>query len=332
METGRSYDDPHGIETEYLTSLEGLNRLIKDRHAAGYDRHEHLEDFIILGRWHTDSCGNFGDLKFLQSNYEPMEAPPSLPKVIRGASREEYGLYGMEVNLAACCVPKAHVLCRECGQGWTIDTAHDSHVTTDDDRMRVGGPYVGKTLDAVHADLQARTDGHWFLPSECVLRNDRYIPKGDPAEPKANEQGWLRKEVNRSEHVVEFGDDVLVYVRYYTHKSCWARRTSRLAREEFTGIVTKAGLPADLVETPNRYCKCPSCGPWFVVGTPSGDIVVGWRKRVISIDWSDTGEDLLGLFEAEDVTKDEHHIHAWGPDKAVDYLTRIRGALSASPG
>ena len=323
----RRYDNQRSIETEYLADLEGLNRFIQDRHKAGYARNERMKAFVILGRWYADSIGNVSDVRFLRSDYATMEAPASLPKVVRADRLVDFGIPQIEYSLMYGCVPKAHMVCGECDHGWTLATAHDSHVSVEDVALRVGGAYTGKTLDAVHADLQIRTDGHWNLARQCSLRNDRYIPSGGEVEPihKANGKGWLR--VDRQEHVVEDGDDVLASVQRYTHKACWRLRVHRRYREEFTEIVTRAGWPGVLDETPNLYCKCENCGPWFVATTPLGAVVLGWRKRVIHIDWSATGKDLLGLFQTEDVTKDEHSVHAWGPDKAVEYLTRLRPEL-----
>jgi hypothetical protein len=70
--------------------------------------------------------------------------------------------------------------------------------------------------------------------------------------------------------------------------------------------------------------------PWFKVTTNKGVITLGWRKRVVSIDW--TGPTLRSckqMFPTEDVTKfdgpDEHSgsIHAWSLEKAQEYITRI---------
>lgn len=62
--------------------------------------------------------------------------------------------------------------------------------------------------------------------------------------------------------------------------------------------------------------------PWYLVTTNSGHIKIGWRKRVIEIDWSRT---LISgtseeLFPGEDVTKHEKSIHAWGYEKAQEYI------------
>lgn len=65
--------------------------------------------------------------------------------------------------------------------------------------------------------------------------------------------------------------------------------------------------------------------PWLKVSTYKGTVIIGWRKRVISIDWSQSNvkERANELFPDEDVTKDERLIHAWGYEKATEYLKKI---------
>lgn len=62
--------------------------------------------------------------------------------------------------------------------------------------------------------------------------------------------------------------------------------------------------------------------PWLIVTTTKGPIKIGWRKRVISIDWSESDINNLAkeLFPDEDVTMGEKFIHAWGYDKAKQYI------------
>lgn len=80
-------------------------------------------------------------------------------------------------------------------------------------------------------------------------------------------------------------------------------------------------------EIPNGYCSSFCCKhlPWFVVATPVGKIKIGWRKRVIQIEWSETKNTKTAyeLFEAEDVTKDTRMIHAWSYEKAKQYIAAI---------
>lgn len=59
---------------------------------------------------------------------------------------------------------------------------------------------------------------------------------------------------------------------------------------------------------------------WLLVKTVYGLIKIGWRKRVINIDWEDTG---LELIINDDVTSDKHFVHAWSYSKAVSYLEHL---------
>jgi hypothetical protein len=85
-------------------------------------------------------------------------------------------------------------------------------------------------------------------------------------------------------------------------------------------------------EIPNGYCNqwCCRDAPWFIVTTGIGPITVGWRKRVISIDWSasDVKQSAEQLFPEEDVTKSGYLIHAWGVEKAKEYVRRLHSAES----
>lgn len=59
--------------------------------------------------------------------------------------------------------------------------------------------------------------------------------------------------------------------------------------------------------------------------TPIGHIKIGWRKRVVVIDWSETivKENADDLFPDEDVTKVGKLIHAWGVKKATEYVGKL---------
>lgn len=67
-----------------------------------------------------------------------------------------------------------------------------------------------------------------------------------------------------------------------------------------------------------NYDKVREDNPWWVVPTDNGLITIGWRKRVIAIDWTQTNR--RGLVTEDDVTKDDCSVHAWGYEKAVGYL------------
>lgn len=81
-------------------------------------------------------------------------------------------------------------------------------------------------------------------------------------------------------------------------------------------------------EIPNGYCSDWCCAhlPWFIVSTSIGRFKIGWRKRVINIDWTDTlckksGEEVLG--DDEQVTRLERGTHAYGYAKAKEYIDKV---------
>ena len=80
-------------------------------------------------------------------------------------------------------------------------------------------------------------------------------------------------------------------------------------------------------EIPNGYCSDYCCKhlPWFIVTTNIGDFKIGWRKSVMHIEWTDTTVKKTAeeLFPNEDVTKSDRMIHAWGYDKAKQYIETI---------
>jgi hypothetical protein len=70
-----------------------------------------------------------------------------------------------------------------------------------------------------------------------------------------------------------------------------------------------------------KYLEIRSNSPWWLVKTGSGLITIGWRKRVICIDWSDTG--ISKIVTDDDVTKDSSMVHAYSLGKAAEYLKRL---------
>lgn len=102
-------------------------------------------------------------------------------------------------------------------------------------------------------------------------------------------------------------------------------------RAEIARIYEVAGVTTIYVEElPNGYCPNPCClnRPWFRVTSAIGHVVIGWRKRVISIDWKDSLVKKSGeeLFPDENVTRSETGIHAWSVQKATEYVRRLHEA------
>lgn len=77
-------------------------------------------------------------------------------------------------------------------------------------------------------------------------------------------------------------------------------------------------------ELPNGYYTKTE-DPWLLVQTVYGMIKIGWRKRVINIDWEHTECDLP--ITEDEVTKDRYMVHAWSYEKALHYLNTLADNL-----
>lgn len=114
-----------------------------------------------------------------------------------------------------------------------------------------------------------------------------------------------------------------------------------MKRAEVQGLFALAGIPMlKLWQLPNQYFPPRETetdeqilqdavyrfrSPWWLVRIEQGCIVIGWRKRVISIDWSDT--DLRCVVTADEVTKDEHMVHAYSIEKTLEYMRALAAAI-----
>ena len=116
---------------------------------------------------------------------------------------------------------------------------------------------------------------------------------------------------------------------------------------QLMAYIYKEGLTYEIL--PNGYWGSDASHiPWFMCHTPDGDIKIGWRKRVISIEWQDNFKPFdISIFNSENVTKwvgdiniynnivgnkmptsGKRGIHAWGRDKAYEYLEKVRDIVN----
>ncbi|NQT50144.1 hypothetical protein HQ571_05605 [Candidatus Kuenenbacteria bacterium] len=347
------YDRYEGIVTS-LSRLPDLLRLVAERNRAYYDRGERLSEFYVMGRYFLDSCGNCG----VAMGTIPKEKFPEIPNVltndefwsyIKERQESESNTMMYSFAMSGTALPEANVLCPVCGEGWTIENCHDLVSTHRTDTINLA-EFVGQTLSEVKTAFAARTDAsHWMQPDR-LIQNDRFIdlspkhlhPKNDWEKKRVvNGNGWVSKSDGVIDsYVIHDGDSALFNIRYYYHQVCNRTRLNSNEEQGFRKIFEAAGFrDIGMNRTPNQYCPCDVCATWFNVNTKFGSILVGWRKRVIVIDWKSMQETLVAcgvmpeqgfhsLFTEEKVTKDGTMIHAWGWDKAQDYLTRIRKLLS----
>lgn len=77
---------------------------------------------------------------------------------------------------------------------------------------------------------------------------------------------------------------------------------------------------------PDSYIALRIANPWWLVKTEIGLITIGWRKRVLSIDWSET--DVRATVTEDGVTNGADHVHAYSTAQALEYLSALRRAAS----
>jgi len=342
------YDTQFGIEDYLSRGLQGLNDLATDRRNAYYERKEPLSSWIILGRWATDSCGNMSRC-IISNDYgvKPITwLPDALPKVV-----EQEALFNvLKLHIASYsgwCVPPANVTCKECGELWTLENAHDLDVKDTHEMVNLSG-FVGKTLREAEVPYKERTDGTFFFgSSDLGIRNDKFIDlTPDPKYPscKTNERGWIRKIT--PDYIIQEGDETSTYAFYYRHKLCKQLASHRASLKDFQNIASKAGLKnIVLIPIQNEYhSNSTEAEPWWLLKTYKGTIKIGWRKSVINIDWSECKPvvdkldyeqrqavydkfDANKIFPNENITKGTAYIHAHGEEKAVEYLSKIREVI-----
>lgn len=100
--------------------------------------------------------------------------------------------------------------------------------------------------------------------------------------------------------------------------------------EEVKALFETAGFKAlDFREIENGYWPSAShyddvrkANPWWSVETSFGTVVIGWRKRVIAIDWVDLP--YRGSVTSHNVTQDSDMVHAYSLTDAGTYLTQLR--------
>lgn len=334
------YDTKEGI-LSYLTDLESLNRLADERHKAYYDRKNRLQEFCILGRWYTDTCGNFGRIindDYYSSPAKLGDCPPVMTAEEAFKFMKEKGNdHGLGWS-HGWPFPPHYASCKICHLPWTVDDADDFVQEEEDSSEFDLKHHVGEPFHSIKEVPSLVNVKRHFIDRE-IIYNENY--QGDESTGGGtNGREWHRIS---KDYVVQPGDRACVRTMSFSHIRCRQRDAAGRQRYEMREVFERAGYEVSLVPIKNGYGTSESAYyyvPWYhaqVVGVmkegkvkpipKSPPITIGWRKRVIHIDWTATGKKLPDLFPTERVTKEPTYIHAYGYDKAAEYLTKILPAL-----
>ncbi len=153
-----------------------------------------------------------------------------------------------------------------------------------------------------------------YLPEGTSLTTSIVYPPKTDAVCAVCGVGWTLEEA----HTARWYDED----KKYRHKACWHQEIETKTLAQFKDAFNKADPERryTFIPIPNEYCTCDVCASWYEVRVAGckGFIKVGWRKRVINLDWSANGASVT--ISDDDVTKGPSLIHAWGYDKLIEYL------------
>ena len=107
-----------------------------------------------------------------------------------------------------------------------------------------------------------------------------------------------------------------------------------MSEEEVRALFLLAGIKTYRFEyVENRYWPESETydidrvqSPWWNVATVFGMVEIGWRKRVININWLRC--EVRALVTEDETTKSHNHVHAWNYAKAVEYLASLKRAAA----
>jgi hypothetical protein len=147
--------------------------------------------------------------------------------------------------------------------------------------------------------------------------------RGAVAQAPEELQRETYKAYNQAEQALE---------KYLTKTSPDFEDTRSKIREELLSCFGDEAIFAK--EVPNGYWGDAAYAlesPWFIVTTRIGHIRIGWRKRVVEIEFSESLVKLTAeeMFPDEDVTKHDKVVHAWGLSKAMQYVKALHDAVDA---
>ncbi|HRY60067.1 MAG TPA: hypothetical protein P5096_01670 [Patescibacteria group bacterium] len=304
---------------------------------------------MLCGRYFLDSCGNC----FQADGFIAAEHFPDTPNMMtsdefrsfikekfEGNERQPYYSFSSNYGL-----PSTKVICPECQKGWDISNCYDTIVRYDYQTIPLGN-LTGQKLGTVRFIFAKRTDAIYYMQEDRLIRNDRFIDLSlkypDPEDEwqkniVKNEDGWAsKKDEIDDDYIIRPTDEGFFNVLTFYHHACNRQNLHRFYENCFREVFEEAGFGnIEMTVVRNEYCSCSYCDPWFEISTELGIVKIGWRKRVINIDCSSIIKNgaklnLEKLFTKEDVTKDNDYIHAWGYEKATEYLRQIRDFLTGA--
>jgi len=293
----------HDRISEQVKTLDGLRELFRERYTAAYDRGERLSEWIVLGLWSLDTCGNA--MFIHEVNHQPgslKDLFPDWPDVITAEEanvrlKEQIGPYTRPDQMGQWLKQKSKPVTRQEIENWLVENSYPSTFAAG-----IGGMF-----------------GH--LPPE-----DQLCPRC--------KQGWTIENHQDCALTSRSGED-----RIYMHHACIAAQTREKTAAEIKECLETAGFTHySMSAIANGYEPLnsgPLTEPWYKVelhwDTQWRHLIIGWRKRVIHLGWENVQQDIEAVDimggDDKEVTHFEQNCHCWGYEKLTQYLTKLKELL-----
>lgn len=316
------YDTKAGVMNA-ITNLASFHQLLKERRKAMSPAIQgvRLQEFVIFGQWILDSFGQLGIITEIHdSNYKTILS--TIQKVIPSLlTKDEFKLFLRQYNAGfsyGICnetlIPDIDTKCTCCGETWSMENLHDY------------------TSIRKHIEAKELTQ---FLTKEEYFRCATIIG----VTFRLDEENWLvntdvssiLNQVTGKKWQVCYDDEVTKnkIVSYaidtYYHHACYADYLFKETKQTFTKAIEEAGIKVNgVVRTKNLYGSLQYRSYWFIVDTDIGHLLVGWRKRVIEINYSMIDPKYVSQTEE---TVGPGYEHVYGYEKLTEALVAFKQHL-----
>lgn len=307
--------------TEFISSLEELWVFIEAM-SVGRRSNDRSLTFAVGGRETTDEYVLAGLFVFDQFGQIWAVTNPPTPEQLAGipavtmlaeyqawyAAVTGQGSFSMSSSAA---LPRAGQSCSVCQAAYALDSVSGllRRPVDFEDVVTEPGPF-----DQYRKTLSLRTDPVYL---HTVRRGEKQF------EPRQ----MVGKQLLVGDRI--FGERMTI-----VHTACQLESATRRVQREFNDAFLAAGFTVlSMTERRNEYGSQLYTGNWFDVQTTATaePIRVGWRKRVIDVNWERTR--FRGVVtEKDSTTSSSTNAHAWGYEALTRYLRNLREGLLAESG
>lgn len=113
----------------------------------------------------------------------------------------------------------------------------------------------------------------------------------------------------------------------YSHRACVTLQENAEISKKFIDLIEAAGIDIiDMTPIENQYHKSSTADNWYAITTSIGTVVIGWRKRVISMQWVFLNNSIVDLSNIIKTTNTigSDYVHAYGYDQLGEFLKVIK--------